>query len=673
MGNRVKGRTKKKSVKAAISSSAGSKRKLSRMGKKLKRDNAGVEATFIGRSRCLKLLQLPLKDFRRLCILKGIYPREPTNRAPSNKKGQTFYHIKDIRAIAHEPILEKFRDFQAFMKKVRRAAGRNEVEEANRKNSLLPTYTLNHLVKERYPRFTDALGDIDDALTLVYLFAALPGEGEIKPQVTNKAKTLAAAWGAYCATTSVITKSFISVKGVYLEASIHGQPIRWVIPHSFTQYLPEDIDYRVMMTFFEFYETLLSFVLFKLYSDIGIRYPFTVKDLGDEVKGSTSSILAVNIRALKNAFGSSGSISNVVSQSIDDGNANLTKVVKKKASKELVKSVGVALNKLVGEDSDAEEEEDAVDVSGPLKAALDNMAEEQSRNEMLGTSKLDDDAITRRGLFQGLTFFLSREVPRGYLEVVILAFGGQVGWENDDSPFSMKDASITHHIVDRPRLPNDYKDLPKSREYIQPQWVLDSANFSFLLPISRYAVGSTLPPHLSPWVDDEEEGYKPAYAEEIERMKNGETIDDEEGIPDATGDEMVEMEELDKGPEEEKMVTENESSESEDDDEEDEKIQKRMERKRKKEEEETHELAKSMMNKKAAHLYGRMQHGISKKQEKIDTLKQRRKDYELSKKDEAGRTTQKQRVDRLRGERKELEKAYTDTGGTMKRSRKSKK
>jgi Pescadillo N-terminus len=120
MGNRIKGKAKKKSIKAAIGSSVGSKRKLSRMGKNQKKHHRGLEATFIGRSRCLKLLQINLKDFRRLCILKGIYPREPLNgRVPNKNKGQSYYHIKDVKSISHEPILEKFREFKAFMKKVR--------------------------------------------------------------------------------------------------------------------------------------------------------------------------------------------------------------------------------------------------------------------------------------------------------------------------------------------------------------------------------------------------------------------------------------------------------------------------------------------------------------------------------------------------------------------------
>ncbi len=39
------------------------------------------------------------------------------------------------------------------------------------------------------------------------------------------------------------------------------------------QVLPDDVDYKVMLTFLEFYRTLLQFVNFKLYHMLGLRYP----------------------------------------------------------------------------------------------------------------------------------------------------------------------------------------------------------------------------------------------------------------------------------------------------------------------------------------------------------------------------------------------------------------
>lgn len=128
MGNRTEGRTKRKSVKANVTSKFSSKRKLSRMGKKVKKGKAGPSTEFITRSAALRKLQITLKDFRRLCILKGIYPRVPTK--PLKGADKVYYDIKDISYIMNEPLLDRFRQFKAFMKKIRRAAGRNQFTEA---------------------------------------------------------------------------------------------------------------------------------------------------------------------------------------------------------------------------------------------------------------------------------------------------------------------------------------------------------------------------------------------------------------------------------------------------------------------------------------------------------------------------------------------------------------
>jgi len=725
MGNRVKGRPKKKSIKAATHSGLSAQRKLSRFGKNRKKDHAGLDATFIGRAKVLKRLQISLKDFRRLCILKGVYPREPRGRAPRNKKGQVFYHIKDVKALAHEPLLEKFREFRAFMKKVRRSANRNEKDEARRKEPLAPKYTLYHLVRERYPRFTDALGDLDDALCLVCLFATLPSDGRIKAGITRKAQHLASAWGAYCATTSSITKSFISVKGVYFEAEIQNTPIRWVVPHNFTQYVPEGVDFRVMLTFFEFYETLLGFVLFKLYAGIGLRYPLPVAaskaangsvdtnvtsaTLHPTLGGKATSVLSANLSALQVAL-QQASKGNSAAEAVKDAlqdNEDVQAEVEKTASKaskkrqqQLAKSVDDALRGISQDDDEDEnidvgsdesmgdDEGEQVPIGAPLREALeaisDNNMSESSTNVDQDTLLADHirqnpDAQKRNRLFHNLTFFLSREVPRGYLELIILSYGGKVGWEGQDSPISISDPSITHHIVDRPKLLPSYTSLPQNREFVQPQWIVDCVNFQFVLPVSKYGVGVVeLPPHLSPWVEDKEEGYVPKYAAEVEKMKNGELIEnavaaiENEITADSEGDDYssdggLPSNVVKKDQREDMVESRSESSEEEEEDEDDQ-HEKELQRKQL-EDDEAKQLAKALMSKKAARLYGRMQHGIAQKQAKVDNLHKKRREIESTREKKDGKSMQKLKVERLKKERKDVEDMYVETGGSMKKKR----
>ena len=50
-----------------------------------------------------------------------------------------------------------------------------------------------------------------------------------------------------------------------MQAEVMGQAITWLVPHQLAQVLPNDVDYRVMLTFLELYATMLRFVHFRLY------------------------------------------------------------------------------------------------------------------------------------------------------------------------------------------------------------------------------------------------------------------------------------------------------------------------------------------------------------------------------------------------------------------------
>merc|ERR1711957_900515 len=91
------------------------------------------------------------------------------------------------------------------------------------------------------------------------------------------------------------------------------------------------------------------------------------------------------------------------------------------------------------------------------------------------------------------------------------------------------------------------------------------------------------------------------------------------------------------------------------------------------EDEEAAQLAKSLMSKKAARLYGRMQHGIAKKQTQVDNLHKKRREIEDTReKSKDGKTVLKLKVERLKKERRDKENKYTETGGSMKKKRRKK-
>jgi pescadillo len=292
--------------------------------------------------------------------------------------------------------------------------------------------------------------------------------------------------------------------------------------------IPVDVDVRVMLTFLELYQTLLGFVLFKLYTDAGLVYPPPLDNQKDDEAAGIGAFI------LQNTSSGAGHSLYVSEKALDiDGHKITAKDVRK-----MIKSIGTSSRT------------DAVDVDISNAEATVVEADE----EFTAHPSASDTAMTASlptfkslatlpppfasALFAPYIFFLSRETSRPIFEFIVRAFGGRIGWpacSGSGSPFDETDDSITHVIIDRP-LPQQTDETAMERrlrrKFVQPQWIVDCVNSGRILLEEPYAQGKTLPPHLSPFGETED-----AYDPTTEPVGGGATaLDDRESESGKDGD-----------------------------------------------------------------------------------------------------------------------------------------
>ncbi|KAJ0067524.1 hypothetical protein NL108_008000 [Boleophthalmus pectinirostris] len=479
-------------------------------GLQKKKFERGSATNYITRNKARKKLQLSLPDFRRLCILKGIYPHEPKHKKKVNKGStapRTFYLLKDIRFLLHEPIVGKFREYKVFVRKLKKAYAKIEWSDVERLKENKPTYKLDHIIRERFPTFIDALRDIDDALCMCFLFSTFARTGKCHVQTIQLCRRLTVEWMNYVIASRCLKKVFLSIKGIYYQAEVMGQLITWLVPYQFSHDHPTDVDYRVMATFTELYTTLLGFVNFRLYQSLNLVYPPKLDSKSElELKEQNEEDYAMDSESYL--------------EKLSALSASLARVV-----------------------SSVEEEEAQLDQFPAEGEDIENM---EAREK-----ELKQEEKTKK-LFEGLKFFLNREVPRESLAFVIRCFGGEVSWDKSvciGSTYEMTDETITHQIVDRLSIDKQYIN----RFYIQPQWVYDCVNAKILLPVEDYFIGVTLPPHLSPFVEEKEGDYVPPEKLKIISMQQGhKSVNEDEENEDEDSDEEEQEEEDDDEEEEER-------------------------------------------------------------------------------------------------------------------------
>jgi len=534
---------------------------------------------YVTRNEALNKLQLKLADFRRLCILKGIHPREPKKKVKG--QGKTYYHVKDITFLMHEPLMNTFRELRAYERKIKRAKAKKHFNQVDRLRENKPGYTLDHLVKERYPTFIDALRDFDDCLTLVHLFALLPAAKRhgIPQDVVARSRELSLEFQSYVTRKHALRKIFISVKGIYYEAEIRGEPIVWLVSHNMQQTLPEDVDYRVMLTFLEFYISMTTFVNHQLYHEDNLRYP-PVLDvaLEDAATGAVAIVHELKKKMENAALVAQAREKAALGSSKEDGGNNNNNGNEEEKPKKRKKTLAEKLKEIAqfedGEDEDdiaereaAERERELENEKLRMEENIEMMTTGDEADAQLATTIMDEernanlsdrdllilDRKRRANLFNGLTFLIKRECPREAMVFVVKSFGGEVCWEGEGSPIDVDEEKdkITHVIMDRP-LPNDEKPAGEtSREFVVPQWVCDCANYRILIPTEKYFPGKRPPPHLSPFVDPEEEGYYPEYLIELMKLQHNFGVPGRKKLPASATDDKKKSKKTEEEEEEE--------------------------------------------------------------------------------------------------------------------------
>ena len=393
--------------------------------------------------------------------------------------------------------------------------------------NLTPRMKLDHIIKERYPTFVDALRDLDDALSMLFLFANLPSTSDVPPKIIAKCQRLTMEFEHYLIRTHSLRKSFLSIKGIYYQATLQGQDILWLVPYRFVQKNSPDVDFRIMATFVDFYTTLLGFVNFRLYSSIGLVYPPKF-DLKSEEQGAELGAFKLE--------GQDQDVTEEEQGQLPDAEVNEKAQAEADRLLALPEQEEPATSQTLGRGTQ-EDEEEADEEDRPTETALDRFETVGPNADSLLQPSNTADVETAAKLFESFTFFLSRETPRHPLEFILKSFGcKRVGWQSFDgeagSYCNEDDPRITHQIVDRPDIPlpsppqtddeellddgvDDSAAIRKANErvpgrtYVQPQWVWDSVNAGQLQRPDLYAPGATLPPHLSPWVKPKQGDYDP--------------------------------------------------------------------------------------------------------------------------------------------------------------------
>ena len=416
---------------------------------KSKKGTKANREKYVREDKLTEKIALDPEQIRYVAIQLGVTPQEVPHMENSPFAA---FHKKDVGMINNHPMAWYLREQQAFLKRKKHKAHRQEQFAAKP-----PEAPWDQTLRARFPSFADAVHELDDALTTIALFAQMSGDSIIPSERILHCRRVLTEFHYYVSRNRLVSKAFISVRGFYFQANIEGQDVTWLVPHPFPVPKDEDVDYKVLLAFLDLYEHLLEFVNAHLFIRLGLKYPPEY----DSDKWDDGYYIDA-----------------IIDHSPKDEDES---------------------NSLPALPTTSEEPSAATALLQELLSSGNYASTEQANQEN------DIPSVTDQGLFSNFKFTISHELHPDIISFVIHCLGGAVEWNDDENP----DPTITHTITDRSFSEGNQTRF-LNRTYVQPQWIFDCLNKKTVLDATLYTVGVPLPPHLSPfekeYIQDEEPG-----------------------------------------------------------------------------------------------------------------------------------------------------------------------
>ena len=274
---------------------------------------------------------------------------------------------------------------------------------------------------------------------------------------------------------------------VFYQAVIHGERVTWMVPHRFTQYMPKDVDFRLMV------HSWNSIRLQQICNVQIIPRAWT----GVPTKTWRSSVGAGAIwtpcsRRLSKKWGRAAAQSE---ESLKDESEQ------QQASRARIATLPVSACKRSGRRKRRR-------CKWEQCQWWRYFSEFQQTKELQMIQRKESKRKENAKLFSSMCFFASREVPResGSVYCFFWEYSGGMGntarWMTSGHPLHIRPPKCTRNTQTVSTFSRSGSMIPS-----MPKWYCP-------LRDGR----AQLPPHLSPFVNDHEEGYVPAYREELGKL-----------------------------------------------------------------------------------------------------------------------------------------------------------